>query len=295
MIVVVGATGYLGSAVARMLRGQGREVRGTVRPTSDGEQVEALRAAGVELVTADLKDAASLAAACEGAETVVSTATITRSRQDGDSIETVDHEGQLALVDAAARAGVRHFVYVSYLDDIDRDEPSPLTVAKRSVEERLRQSGMTYTIVQPGCFMEMWLSPALGFDYPNARAQVYGSGEAPLGWVSLGDVAQVVVRCVDDPAARDAVVPVVGEWLSQNGAIRVFEEIGGRRFVLNVIPESALLAQRETAPDSLSRSFAGLMLSVARGNGPEAPGTPLPMRMMTVREYAERVAQPATA
>ena len=50
----------------------------------------------------------------------------------------------------------------------------PLQSAKRDVEQHLRESGMNYTILQPSFFMEVWLSPALGFDAANATAQIYG-------------------------------------------------------------------------------------------------------------------------
>ena len=55
----------------------------------------------------------------------------------------------------------------------DPEVDFPLSAAKRAAEERLKASGMTYTIVRANYFMEVWLSPALGFDYPNARARIY--------------------------------------------------------------------------------------------------------------------------
>ena len=57
-----------------------------------------------------------------------------------------------------------------------KDRPS--LDPKREVERHLKESGMTYTILQPTFFMEVWLSPALGFDAAQGTAQVYGSGES---------------------------------------------------------------------------------------------------------------------
>lgn len=114
MILVVGATGLVGSDVCLRLAKRGKPVRALVRVTSDKSKVEALRAAGVELCFGDLKEPASLALACRGASAIVSTASSTLSRAAGDSIETVDAAGQLNLVEAAKAAQVDRFVFVSF-------------------------------------------------------------------------------------------------------------------------------------------------------------------------------------
>src|SRR2546422_127605 len=160
MNLVIGATGLLGGEICRQLRQAGKPVRALTRATADPVKVEQLKRSGATLVQGDLKDRASLDAACRGVATVITTASTTFSRQAGDSIQTVDLEGQVRLVDAAKAAGVSRFVYVSYSHQINVD--CPLTTAKRSVEAHLQQSGMTFTILAPSVFMEVWLSPALG-------------------------------------------------------------------------------------------------------------------------------------
>ena len=112
MILVAGATGLLGSEICSRLRAQGRAVRAMARTGSEPDKVAAIPSMGAATAIADLKDPASLARACEGVETVVSTASSTISRQQGDSIETVDRLGQLNLVEAK-HAGVTRFIYVS--------------------------------------------------------------------------------------------------------------------------------------------------------------------------------------
>ena len=164
--LVVGATGLVGQEICRQLRDAGRSVRALVRRTSDPVKRAGLDKLGVELIEGDLKDPASLARACAGVQSVVSTASSTLSRQAGDSIESVDQEGQLSLVEAARNAGVEHFVFVSF-----RDNPRiqfPLTIAKRAAERALKGSGMAYTILQASYFMEVWLTPALGFGGASA-------------------------------------------------------------------------------------------------------------------------------
>src|SRR3954470_9493753 len=106
MVLVVGATGLVGMEVCRRLRMRGEPIRALIRSTSAEEKVEQLRSLGAELVIGDLKDPASLQRACDGVNAVISTASSTLSRQPGDSIDSVDQEGQLNLVSAARSAGI---------------------------------------------------------------------------------------------------------------------------------------------------------------------------------------------
>jgi uncharacterized protein YbjT (DUF2867 family) len=291
MILVAGATGFLGTRICHRLAATGRPVRGLVRRTSDPEAVAHLRDLGVRIVEGDLKDRASLDVACRGATAVVSTATTTRSRQRGDSIEMTDRQGQLDLVDAARAAGVGRFVYVSYSGAITGDDP--LTVAKRSVEQRLRESGMAHTILRPTYFMEAWLSPAFGFDFPNARATIYGSGTNAISWISLGDVAEFAVRTLDDPAGENDTLELGGpEALTPLEVVHIFEEIEGRPFEVQHVLEDALRAQQRVAADSLQSAFAALMLAYAKGDQIPMEETlrRYPVRLRSVREYATGVA-----
>jgi uncharacterized protein YbjT (DUF2867 family) len=149
MILVVGATGLVGGEVCQRLRRKGEVVRALVRPTSSPEKVDALRAAGVELCVGDLKDPQSISVACRGVDAVISTASSTLTRQTGDSIESVDAEGQLNLVSAAKAAQVGRFVFVSF-----RRPPGlafPLGEAKDRVESALAE--LNYTIIQASWFM----------------------------------------------------------------------------------------------------------------------------------------------
>src|SRR6185503_16475531 len=114
MNLIAGATGMLGNEICRLLREQGKPVRALVRSTSNPETLTRLRNSGAEIVQGDLKDPASLEAACRGATAVISTASSTISRQSGDSIDSVDRQGQLNLIEAAEKAGVKQFILVSF-------------------------------------------------------------------------------------------------------------------------------------------------------------------------------------
>src|SRR5947209_11190710 len=85
MILVAGATGTLGSEICRRLRARGESVRGLARVTSAADSVADLERHGVEICRGDLKDPASLVAACEGATVVISTVSVIATAQPGDS------------------------------------------------------------------------------------------------------------------------------------------------------------------------------------------------------------------
>ena len=289
MILVAGATGFLGGEICRRLVAAKRKVRGLVRKTSDPAAVERLREWGVEIAEGDLRDPLSLADACRDVTAVISTVTTTRSRQADETIETTDQQGQLNLVDAAANAAVKRFVFVSYSGHIHDGEP--LTIAKRSVEQRLRESGMEYTILRPSYFMETWLSPALGFDFNSGHVTTYGSGDRKISWISLGDVAEFAVRVLDDPSAGGQTLELGGpDALSPREVVDVFEKETGRHFDVQAVPEAALEAQRSSTDDSLQRSFSALMLAYAHGDEIEMADTlkRYPVKLTPVREYVRQ-------
>jgi uncharacterized protein YbjT (DUF2867 family) len=284
--LVVGATGLVGMEVCRRLHGAGRPLRALVRSTADAGKRAELEGLGAELVEGDLKDSGSLRHACAGVQSVISTASSTLSRQDGDSIRTVDEQGQLTLVDAARSAGVEHFVFVSF-----RDNPHiryPLTEAKRAVERHLKSSGMAYTILQASYFMEVWLTPMLGFDYANGKVKIYGDGNARVSWISFKDVARVAAAALDQPGARNAVVELGGpQALSPREVVRMFEAAGAGEITTEHVAEADLESQMNMASDPLQKSFAGLMLQSAGGDQIDMTATVklFPFRMTSVRDY----------
>src|SRR5712671_6712880 len=154
MVLVVGATGLVGSAVCEKLARRGEKVRALVRRTSSEEKIAALKTSGAELLVGDLKDPDSIAAACRGVDAVISTASSTLSRQAGDSIESVDLAGQLNLVNAAKNCGVERFLFVSFRKSSALS--FPLGDAKEAVEKAIMT--LNFTTIQASWFMEVWLS-----------------------------------------------------------------------------------------------------------------------------------------
>ncbi|MCM3901124.1 MAG: SDR family oxidoreductase [Pyrinomonadaceae bacterium] len=287
MNLIVGATGLLGGEICRLLAEEGRPTKALVRRTSDQSKVARLRSLNIEIAIGDLKDRSSLQSACRGIDAIISTASATLSRQAGDSIQSVDLEGQLSLIDAAKAAGVGHFMLISFPQ---APIEFPLQTAKRTVEEHLKGSGLSYTILQPSVFMEVWLTPALGFDAANAKVQIYGSGQKKISWISYKDVAKFAVASLDNAEAHDAVIELGGpEELSPLEVVGIFEQLQGRKFQVGHVSEEALREQKEAASDPLEQSFAGLMLYCAEGNVIDMREQlrNFPMQLTSVRDFAQ--------
>lgn len=275
MDLVVGATGLVGQQIALGLRRQGRSVRALVRGGVQHEKAASLVAAGVEIVDADLTKPETLPAACAGVQTILCTATSMPHGKD-DGLRRVDHDGTLALIDSAERCGVEHFIYTSYSGNIRED--SPLETAKRDCERRLLASKMRATILRPSYFMEMWLSPALGFDPASGRARIYGSGEAKVSYISLYDVGAFAVAVAANPSHPSAFLEMGGpEPLSQLNAVAIFERMLGRKCELENVPLAALEEQHHSN-DPLQKTFAALMMGYAKGDA-------IPGSLETARQY----------
>ena len=288
MILVAGATGGLGGEIVRRLRERGEPVRGLVRSTSSPEIVEHLKQLGVETVVGDLKHRASLDAACRGVKTVISTVTTIRTSQPGDSFQATDAAGNKSLIDAATKAGADHFIFVSF--DAEHFPSTPLTDAKRDVEQHLRSGAIDYTILQPPQFMDVWLGPMLFGDLMSGEVKVYGAGNGKVGYISVGDVAEVAVNAVFSRDARNKTIKFTGpELISQREVVEEFETAVGRPLIVTEVPEQVLETQFKSAQNPFEKTFAGLMLGLAQLNEKEVRSDRLmPEQMLTVHEFARR-------
>jgi nucleoside-diphosphate-sugar epimerase len=116
------------------------------------------------------------------------------------TLRDVDETGTLRLVEAAEKAGVERFVFVSLREALLRTR-TPLATAKRTVEQRLQESTLEAVIVRCDLYQEIWLSPLSQFDWPNRSVTIFGKGNAKASFVAMADVAQAVVRlaAIDDP------------------------------------------------------------------------------------------------
>jgi uncharacterized protein YbjT (DUF2867 family) len=289
MILVAGATGHVGGTVCRMLVERGAAVRALVRPTSAPDKLAALGELGVELATGDLREPETLAAACAGVRAVVSTASASGAPAADNTVANVDGDGQRALVEAAKAANVTQFVFVSFSGNLKVD--MPLHASKRAVEQRIRTSGMPFTILRPTAFMEVWLSPLVGFDVANGSVTIFGEGAAPISYISLGDVAAFCVAAIDHAAARNATIELGGpEAITQLEAVRLAEDVTGRSMRLQHVPREALHEQYTAAVEPTQKSLAGLTWALAGGDAIDMSATlrRFPLKLTTVRSFLQQ-------
>jgi uncharacterized protein YbjT (DUF2867 family) len=266
-ILVVGATGDLGSEIVKRLTDKGHTVRALVRASS--AKRDALAKRGVEIALGDLRDRASIASAVAGVDAVVNTASSIKSDR---KFAEVDRDGGLALVAEAKAAGVKAFVYVSISPAGKSD--MPLVAAKRLVEAAVRESGMAWAVLQASMFMDIWLGSFFGWDAKKATAQVFGPGDAPIGYIAAADVAAFAVACLERPPNR--ALPLGGpRSLSQNEAVRVFERLTGKTFKVKRVPAFVFKAMRTlVGPFSdFFATLAGLTLLVINGDPIEGTAT----------------------
>ena len=292
MLLVVGSTGMVGTEICSMLASKKTHFRAMVRETSDPAKVERLKSLGAEIVKGNLCNPESLKAACQGASAVICTVSaMPFCYQPGaNDIQSVDFEGVNNLIDAAKATGVKQFIYTSFSGNLDRD--FPLRNAKRAVEQHLKESGLVFTILRPSMFMEVWLTPAVGFDAANAKATIYGTGDQLIAWITIKDVAKFAVESLTNLAARNKVLELGGpQSISPHQVIKLFEKAKGKTFNVTYVPPEALQAQYDGATDPMQKSFIGLMACYAAGDPIEmsAIQKSFGFRLTPVKEHIQQV------
>ena len=245
MILVVGATGLLGGLITQQLLEQGEDVRILIRQNSPAEELAKqglatpaplLIDAGADPVYGDLKDPVSLIEACRGVDTIITTAN-SIMRGGEDTIEAVDCRGTQNLINAAQGAGVRRFIYTS-AKGVHIDHPNPFYRAKAACEERLVASGMNYTILKPGMFMEVWIGAVVGIPFRSGLpVTLVGYGNRRHIFVAVKDVVDYAVTAVTHPAAHNAEILIGGadsySWIQ---IVETVEEVTGRPLQINYVP-----------------------------------------------------------
>ncbi|GAA1864643.1 hypothetical protein GCM10009715_09750 [Paeniglutamicibacter psychrophenolicus] len=261
MILLIGGTGQLGGLIARRLLLRGEEVRVLVRDPS-APAARALVEAGARLVPGDLTDPASLRAACESVQGIITTAN-SMSRGLPDTIDSVDQHGNANLIDAATGAGVGRFVFISALG-ADPHHPMPLLQAKGETEQRLRQGTLDWTVLQPDFYMDMLPMAVIGAPaLSGGTVTLVGEGRRRHSIIAMKDVAGYAVAAFARPESIGRVLRLGGpEAVSWRDVLDSFERHLGREVPVRFVapgqplpgqPEmvSGLLALLETYDSAL--------------------------------------------
>jgi uncharacterized protein YbjT (DUF2867 family) len=287
MILVVGATGLVGGMIARLLLEQGKDVRVLVR---SGANYQPLVDAGAEAVEGDVKNPASLAQACRGVETVVTTAS-SGGRAEPDTPQSVDVEGNRHLVDAAVAASARQLIFVSTIG-ADENSPVELLRAKAKAEAYLAGSGLPYTIIASDTFLDTMVPLVIG---GPARAgkpvTLVGEGKGRHSFIAARDVAAFAVASIGHRAAMNQRVIIGGpEPVSLRDVVATYERVLGRRIPVESVAPGQIVPNLP-APPVLAEIVSGMMAALEMFESPlevdEAART-FGVRLTPLEEYVRQ-------
>ncbi|MDJ0926051.1 MAG: NmrA/HSCARG family protein [Gammaproteobacteria bacterium] len=189
LILVAGATGTQGGAVARELLRRGYGVRGLTRDPSSDRAV-ALTELGAKMVAGNFDDPASLQSAMRGAYGVFA---VTDFWEHGYDKEVAHGR---ALVDAAENAGVKHFVYTS-VAGADENTGVAHFDSKYDVEQYLAASDLTWSVIRPVSFMNNWY-----WRQDEIRSGSYidpAEPEQRHQWIAAADIGFFAAEAFDQP------------------------------------------------------------------------------------------------
>ena len=203
-VMLLGATGTIGRAVAEALAGHGYEVTCFLRPRSQAPELP-----GTELRFGDVTDIASIrraAFAGQAYDAVVSClASRTGRAQDAWAI---DHAAHSSVLKAAREAGVARFVLLSAI--CVQKPLLPFQQAKLAFEAELRSAGLTWSIVRPTAFFKS-LSGQIQRVRDGKPYLLFGNGDlTACKPISDRDLAEFIVNCLTDPDRQNRILPIGG-------------------------------------------------------------------------------------
>ena len=226
-ILVCGATGSQGGAVARSLLERGFRVRALTRDSHKPE-ARTLAEQGAEVVQGDMDDRPSVDRALEGAHGVFSVQNFWEAGYDREI-----RQGK-TVADAAKAAGVGHFVYSS-VGSAHRQTGIAHFDSKREVEEHLRGLGLPYTVLRPVFFMQNWemmREPILGGTLPQPL-----DPEKPFQQVAVEDVGAFAAMAFGHPdewIGRE--VEIAGDERTMPEIAEAFGHVAGREVGYYQVP-----------------------------------------------------------
>lgn len=295
VIVVTGASGFLGRRVVERLAARGDRVVGVARRAKPADLPS-----GVDWVSADLGNPgaseAALAKALGGADVVLHLAAVTGKARPAE-YRRGNIEATEALLRAAERAGVGRFVFVSSIAVSFADRRHyPYSDSKAAAEAIVRSSSLKTTIVRPTMILGAG-SPIQESLEKLARlpvAPMFGDGKAMVNPIEVDDVAALLVALAHEPDAAGAVIEVGGPAAYPMSELfaRLRAKGGAPKFIhLPLKPLRELLALVEGPLLPLMPLTAGQLASFA--NDGVAKPSPLVDRLLPTR--SESPAGPASA
>lgn len=237
LVLVTGATGQQGGALAQRLLAHGHHVRALTR-RPDAEAAHTLASRGAEIVRGDFDDPASLEKAAQDVDAVFAMSAFWEQGTDAETKQG------MAVVDAAAAAGVGHFVHTS-VASAHRNTGVPHFDSKFRIEQHLSGSGLDYTIIRPVYFMEN----AIAFSaaaIAQGKLPIAMPPDTPLQQVSLADVGKFAALAIEEPGRFiGQAIDIAGDELTGAETARLIGDAAGISVTYEQIPLEAMRAASE--------------------------------------------------
>lgn len=245
-VLVIGATGKQGGAVADLLLSRGHDVTACVR-SPESPSALALSTAGLRLVTGDLADSESLASAAKGVDAIFG---LSVPFEAGGKDQEVA-QGRI-LVDTASRAGA-HLVYSSARGaDHTVETEIDHVASKQLIEAYLRELEVRATVLGPAYFMENALNMGFSRLTDGILANPLSAGK-PLDQVTVRDIAGLAVHAIEHPDRFIGErIDVVSDRVTGEQAARILSDVLGREIPYERMP---LEQVRQWAGDEIADMF----------------------------------------
>lgn len=257
MILVTGATGSTGRYLVRQLVERGAAFKALVRDAAKG------KALGVDYIEGDYDDPASLAAAMEGVDRVYLASPGARAETENGEQPMIRWEKN--VVDAAKRAKASHIVKLSVLNAHIGGRMSE--GGHGVIEAYLKDSGLEWTILQPGGFMQNFLRP--GASLRDGEGNLVGhEGDAPVAFIDAYDIAACAAVLLTGEAARNETLPITGPDAIAYSEVAAKLSAGtGERIGFNGRSERAIgdLLRGFGLAGALADELASLYASIGQG------------------------------
>src|SRR6266567_5071954 len=212
MILITGATGYIGRHLVARLVAQGEHPRCLVRDTKRAAGI--LPAAGVELVQGETTDPASLAAAVRGVDTIVHAAFLTADRKQspGNHYETTNVQGTANLIKAAQEGGVKRIIEISGLGT-KPDKPGSYMQGRYLAEKMLKESGLDWTIIQPSVLFGKgapFIKGLTDLIRSSPVLPLIGGGKTMFQPIYVEDVVTIILKVLAEPERTTGKIYTIG-------------------------------------------------------------------------------------